>query len=418
VNFLQPPNVISVSSDDVHSTDLTPEIGITGTPVIDVAGGTLYVVAKTKEAATSDNPQYVQRLHALDITTGAEKFGGPVVISASVAGSGDGNDGHGNVPFYPLTQNQRPALLLSNGNVIVGFASHGDVPPYHGWVLGYDATSLLQTFVFNTTSNGRDGGVWQSGCGPAVDTAGNIYVISGNGTFDTSGNPLQLGDSFIKLAPTGGLLDYFTPYDEATLDAGDLDLGSGGSLLLPDQPSAHPHLMVSAGKEGTIYLVDRDNMGHFQQGSDSQIVQVLVHALPGNSGNSGNYSAPAFWQGRVYFGAVFDAIKAFVLTGGLLSTTFDSQTGNAFNFSGGFPGISSNGANDGILWAIENTGSGVPGVLHAYDATNLLNELYNSNQASTRDVLDAAVKFSVATVANGRVYVGTASTLTVFGLLP
>jgi hypothetical protein len=418
VSFIDPAaGVTTVPPGDTgECCDLAPEIGITGTPVIDPSSGTMYLVAKTKEVAGAST-RYLQRLHALDIATGAEKLGGPVVLQASVPGAGDGSSA-GQVSFDPLRENQREALLLVNGTVVIAFGSHGDNSPYHGWVLGYDATTLGQVFAFNATPDGSAGGIWQTGCGPAADAAGDIYFISGNGTFDASGSVLQLGDSFTKLSPSGTVLDYFTPWNQAQISGEDFDLGSGGTLLLPDQPGAHPHLMVSAGKEGTVYLVDRDHMGHQGATSDGQIVQALVHVLPGNNGiTSGNFSAPAYWNGRIYFGSVGDQVKLFTLTSGRLSTAPTSQTARSFAFPGGFPAISSNGASDAILWVVERPSAGSPGVLHAYDATDLGSELYHSNQNAARDGLDPATKSMVPTVADGKVFIGTDSTLTAFGPL-
>ena len=287
--------------------DIKPEIGITGTPVIDPTTGTLYVVAKTKEVV-GGNTNYVQRLHALDITTGAEKFGGPVVIQASVPGTGDGSQG-GIVTFNSLRQLQRPALLLSNGVVYIAFGSHGDNPPYHGWVLGYNATTLQQVMVYNDTANGSDGGIWQSGGGLDADTAGNIYFSIGNGTFDANTGGVDYGDSIVKLSPTGAVLDYFTPFDQASLSAADVDLGTSSPMLLPNQSGPNPHLLVMAGKGGTLYLVNRDNMGKFNSNNNNQIVQSLVNIFPHGGIDptaAGNYSNPVYFNGTVYYGAVRD----------------------------------------------------------------------------------------------------------------
>src|ERR1700674_2068670 len=247
VSFINPSvGITTVPSDDVFINDIVPEIGITGTPVIDPQGGTLYVVAKTKENGT-----YVQRLHALDITTGAEKFGGPAVIQASVPGTGNGSSG-GTLPFDPLIENQRAGLLLVNGVVYIAFASHGDIGTYHGWVFGYNAATLQQVAVFNDTPNRLQGGIWQGGNGPAADSSGNVFVISGNGTFDADEEGVDFGDSFLKLNAGGlALVDFFTPFNQASLNANDVDLGSSGPLLLPDQTgTAHPHLVLGAGKDG------------------------------------------------------------------------------------------------------------------------------------------------------------------------
>src|SRR5690349_6942312 len=415
VSFIDPARgITTISSVDMNNDDLGPEIGITCTPVIDEGSGTLYVVAKTKEVAGGIT-NYVQRLHALDITTGAEKFGGPVVIQASVSGTGDGNDGNGHVPFDAFRENQRPALLLSNGVVYIAFASHGDQGPYHGWVLGYDATTLQQVMVYNDTANGGLGGIWQSGGGLSADSAGNIYFVTGNGTFDADTGGVDYGDSIVKISPNGTVLDYFTPYDQATLSALDLDLGSGLPLLLPDQSGAHPHLLVTAGKDGTIYVIDRDNMGHFNPSSNNQIVQSLVNIF-----RLGNFGAPVYFNGFVYFSPWGMTVQAFQLNNGLLSAAPTSQSSGAFfGFPGGMLAISANGATDGILWAVERPDPSIPGVLHAYKATDLGSELYNSNQAGSRDTFDfPAVKFNIPLVANGKVYVASVSQLTIYGLLP
>ena len=332
VSFINPAaGVTTVPAADTGETgDIPNEIGITGTPVIDPASGTLYVVAKTKEVVGSTT-NYVQRLHALDITTGAEKFGGPVVIQASVPGKGTGSKG-GKLPFNALRENQRTGLLLTNGVVYFGFSSHGDVEPFHGWVLGYNATTLQQVLVYNDTANGSDGGIWMNGDGLATDSTGNLYFITGNGTFDANTGGKDYGDSFVKISPTGSVLDYFTPFDQSSLSASDLDLGSGGVLLLPDQSGAHPHEMVSAGKSGTIYLVNRDNMGHFNSNSD-QIVQSLVNIFPTNNLGieGGNFSSPIYFNGSVYFAPVQGAVQAFSLTNGLLSTAPTSQSSEIYD---------------------------------------------------------------------------------------
>jgi hypothetical protein len=404
VNFTNSAaGITTVPTGDVGST-ISPEIGITSTPVVDPTTGTLYVEVYTKE-----NGSYFHRLHALDVTSGAEKFGGPVTISGSVPGTGVGNDGSGNIPFQPMIELQRSALLLVNGTIYIAFASHGDNGPFHGWVFAYNAASLSQVGIWNSTPNGQDGGIWQGGGGLAADSAGVIYGLTGNGTAE--GGP-DYGDSFVKLTlGTGGLAvaDFFTPLDQQNLSTYDIDLASGGPLLLPDQPGAHPHLMTSAGKAGKIYLVDRDNMGHYSTSSDN-VVQEIPGAL-GSSTDDNSFCVPSYWQNRVYFVGVSDFAKAFTVSGGLLSTTPESQSTTTYGIPGATPIISSSGNTNGILWTIERAG-----ILHAYDATNLASELYNSNQAGTRDSLGTAVRFSVPTVANGRVYVGTSATLVVYGL--
>jgi chitodextrinase len=429
-SFISPavgPGVTAVPSNDTgECCDIAPEIGITGTPVIDPASGTLYVVAKTKEISGT-TVTYVQRLHALDITTGTEKFGGPVVLNASVPGQGQGTDGV-NVPFDALHENQRPALLLNNGVVYIGFAAHGDVQPYHGWVLGYNATTLRQTMAFNVSPNGDGGGIWQANGGLAADAAGNIYFVTGNGAFDADVGGTSYGDSFVKIDPTGTVVDYFTPSDQASISATNFDLGAAGPLLLPDQPGAHTHLIVSAGKDNTVYLVDRDKMGGFNSNDNSQIVQSLVDIFPYGTPEPGNYSSPVYFNGTVYFGPIADNIQAFRLTNGLLSTSATTRSSDIYAYPGATMTISANGSANGILWAVQRNGdcgtqsscgTASPGVLKAYDASNLTFLLYSSDQAiGDRDALDFAVKFSVPIVANGKVFVGTTGRLTVYGLLP
>jgi chitodextrinase len=398
------------NGDTGECCDIAPEIGITGTPVIDPATQTLYVVVKTKEGTGN----YPQRLHALDLSTGAEKFGGPVLIQASVPGTGTGSS-NGQLPFNSLRENQRTALLLRNGVVYFGFGSHGDFQPYHGWLLGYNATTLQRTFVFNATPNGEGGGIWQSGGGMAMDAAGNFYFGTGDGTFTANGGGVDYGDTFVRLTTSGSVADWFTPHDETFIDNNNLDLDAGGMILLPDQPGPHPHLLVSAGKNGTIYVVDRDNMGRFN--AVDRNVQTLANVFPFGTPLPGNYSSPVYFNGNVYFAPVADVVQMFKLTNGLLSTSSTSTTAQAFAYPGASLAISSNGNTAGILWAVRKNGAG-PGTLHAYEATNLAVELYNSDQAGARDRLDVAAKFSVPLVINGRVYVASEGKLTIYGLLP
>jgi hypothetical protein len=415
VSFINPAaGINSVSTTDVSNNLISPEYGITGTPVIDIQNGTLYVVAYTNEKGT-----LVYRLHALDIISGAEKLAGPVLIQASVPGTGDGSAG-GSVALNPVRHLQRPGLLLMNGVVYIAFGSHTDTNPYHGWLLAYDAQTLQQVAVYNTTPNGGRGAIWQAGGGPAADDDGNLYVVTGNGTFDanTSGRA-DYGDSVIKLSPSGAVLDYFTPFNQSNLNTIDLDLGSGGPLLLPEQPGNHPHLLIAAGKGGSIYVLDRDNLGHFNAGSDSQIVQELVDAFPKPANGETNFSTPATWENNVYFCSSQDTVRQFKLNNGLLSATPFAVSTTNFNFPGASMTVSANDDAGGILWAIERPSESASMVLHAYDATNVGNELYNSNQAGARDSSNSpAVKFSVPTVVNGKVFVGTLSQLVVFGLLP
>ena len=418
VSFLNPAaGITTVSSTDVNCEDLIPEVGITSTPVIDAASGTIYICAKTKEI-TNSVTNYFYRLHALDLTTGAEKFGGPVVVTATVAGSGDGSDGNGQVTFNPLTQFNRAALLLNKGVVYIGSAAHCDNGPYHGWLIGYDAKTLKQRQVFNSTPNGGEGGIWQAGGGPAADTKNNLYAITGNGTFDPSVK--GYGDSFLKLsaAKKSGPLkvaDYFTPYNQDYLAAQDLDLGSGGAVVLPDAAGgrhANRHLLVGAGKEGTIYLLNRDNFGHYNAANNNQIVQSLPQAI------GGSFDTPAYFNNQLYYVGVGDVLKAFAITNAQITTTPVAQGADLFGFPGATPSVSANGTKNGIVWALQTDAYDIsaPAILQAYNATNVANALYHSNAAGERDRAGGAVKFSVPTIANGKVYVGGQYALTVYGL--
>jgi hypothetical protein len=397
---------------DVNGCSIAPVIGVTATPVISLERNAIYVEARSKL-----NGSYLHKLHALDLSSGAEKFGGPTIISASVPGTASDADSTGQVNFNSLQENARPGLLLVNGIVCVSFSSISDVFPYHGWVLGFSADTLQLASVFNDTANGGEGGIWANN-GPAADLSGNIFVVSGNGTASPSSN--NYGNSFVKLVPQGGQLamaDFFMPFNASTLNQNDLDVGSGGVLLLPDQAGgAHPHLLVAAGKEGRIYLVDRDNMGKFNPTDDSQIVQEIPNAI-GNA-TERNFYSPVFWNGNVYFSGVNDVVKAFSLTNGLLSTTPVMQAATTFSFPGAGLILSANGSSGGILWALEWNASTHLGTLHAYDATNLSNELWNSNQSGSRDSLGSTTRLNVPLVINGKVYVSGISSLTVFGSLP
>ncbi|HEX4646408.1 MAG TPA: hypothetical protein VH598_12460, partial [Verrucomicrobiae bacterium] len=384
--------------------DINPEVGITSTPVIDPVSGTIYV-----DALTSEGSWFVHRIHALDIKTGAERSYSPVLVTASVPGIGDGSSG-GVLRFNPKQQLQRPALTLAGGMLYAAYSGYADTVPYHGWVIGFDAANLQQitNYVFNTTPNTGEGGIWQSGNGLAVDAGTNLYFEVGNGIFNaTNGlSGTEYGNSFIKLSATNGLklVDFFTPFDLAFL-GGDWDLGSGGSVLLPDSVgnAAHPHLLVGSGKKGTIYLLDRDNLGHFNRTNDHQIVQELTSAV------GGTWSSGAYFNRMVYYQGANDVLKAFAFApaNGALLTTPVSQSSTGFGFPGATPVISANGVNNAIAWALETDGysaSGItsPSILHAYNAYNLSQELYNSSQAGGRDNPGLAVKFTVPTVANGK----------------
>ena len=393
-------------------------VGITGTPVIDPASGTIYLVTTTKE-----NGSYVQRLHAIDIINQTEKFEGPVVIEASVSGTGDSSSG-GVVSFEPMHELQRPGLLLQNGQVSIGWAGYCDARPYHGWVITYNATNLTQQVgVFNDTPNGNSGGIWMSGGGLAGDANFNTYFATGNGDYNGAGD---FGDSILKLGPPSNdsfpVADWFTPWDQATMAATDGDLGSGGVLLLPDLPSGspHQHLLVEAGKEGTIYLIDRDNMGKFCSncnGGDSQIAQELKNVLLNPL-----LATPAYWNGNVYFASESMPVLGFSFNAGgsgLLSTSpVQSSTNNLGDFGSSLV-VSANGNSNGIVWALDN--AAYPNccqILHAYDAASLA-ELYNSNQApNNRDTPGAALHFNVSMIADGKVFVASQNELVIYGLLP
>ncbi len=338
------------------------------------------------------------------------------MLQGSIAGSGDGAAG-GEVAFDPLRENQRSALLLSNGVVYIAFASHGDQHPWHGWVLGYSASTLAQALVFNVSPNGYGGGVWQGGGGVAADATGDLFFSTGNGDFTANNGGSDYGDTVLKLSPSGSVADYFTPYDQANLESLDLDLSSAGPVLLLDQPGPNPHILVTAGKGGTVYVINRDTMGHFQAGGDNQIIQSLPGILPNGTLEQGNFSAPVFFNNYVFFAAVNDNLKAFQFSNGLLSAMSASQTAATYPNRGGSFAISANGSANGILWVIQDNNPG-SGVLRAYDAGDLTRELYNSSQAGLRDSWDIASKFNIPLVANGQVFVASNGQLTAFGLLP
>lgn len=399
--------------------DIDPEVGITSTPVIDAASGTLYVDAFTHEGAS-----YLHRIHALNITNGSERASSPVIVSASVAGVGVGSVS-GTLRFDPQQHLQRPALTLAGGILYVAYSGYADSDPYHGWVIGFDASTLKQltNYVYNTTPNATvaaygstagEGGLWMSGNGLSVDANTNLYFEVGNGSFNANTGGTEYGDSFVKLSTAGTLsvADYFTPFNQATLAANDTDLGSGGPLLLPDSAGtvAHPHLMVGCGKEGKIYLLDRDNLGHFNSVSDSQIVQEIPNAV------GGTWSSGAYFNNLIFYQGTSDVLKSFRLANGLLGTAPASQSSTTFGFPGATPVISANGTNNAIAWVIQSDGyPGGPAVLHAYNAYNLGQEYYNSGMAAARDNPGGAVKFTVPTVANGKVYVGANGQVSVFG---
>lgn len=456
-------------------TVIAPVLGITGTPVIEASTHTLYVVARTFE-----HSRHEYQLHALDISTGAERPGSPGVISASLPGTGDGSR-NGKIIFDPNEQLQRTGLALVAGKVHIGFGSNCDYGNYHGWLLAYDASTLRQTAAIVTTPNASRGGIWESGAAPGADEEGNLFIVTGDGTFDAKSGGSDYGDTFLKLSLHADnrweVLDYFTPFDQARMDDLNDDLGSSGTVLLPDQPGPHPHLLVSAAKSGTIYVLDRDNMGHFRGENDAQTVQTLRGALPKID------STAAYWEGThgrwVYISGVGGPLQQYSLNGGKLSSRPEFQSEELFGYPGSTPSVSAAGKSNGIVWVV---GTAVPdkrtvvraylhrfrvnihslvhepriffhklyvrfsllfhspsifwgslkkmlpkktpealdrpAILRAYDATNVSNLLYDSTEApQNRDQADLPVKFVVPTIANGKVYFGTQGYLDVYGLL-
>lgn len=404
--------VTPVSSSDVNCEDLVPEIGITGTPVIDTSTNEMFLVAKTKEHnLVTQTTTFFQTLYALDIRTGTLR-NPPHRVTGTVPGTGQGSQ-NGFLTFDPLIEGQRASLLLLNGQVFGAWASHCDNGEYHGWLMAFNEPTLYPSGIFVDTPNGREGGYWGGGSGPAADSSGAIYAGTGNGTYDSDAD---YGDSIVRLTHVGStlsLVDYFTPWDQQTLDEEDIDLGSGGVVLLPDQPgSRYPHLLVQVGKEGTIDLVNRDNMGHFNPNNDNQIVQTLPFAI------GGIYGAPAFWNNNAFFSGAGDFLKAFAFNpqSQQLSTAPTSQSPEQFGWPD-TPTISSNGTSNGIVWLVESNNSGQTAVLHAYNANNLSVELYNSDQNPSRDSPGPAVKFSVPAIADGHVFVAGQGQVSMYGLL-
>lgn len=415
VSFLNSEGVTTVSARDAACPFISPEVGITPTPAIDLEWGTLYVLARTKESqGMLSSSRYVQKLHALALTTGVEKFGGPVEIKASMPGRGDGSSG-GRLDFDPLRELPRAALLLSKGKVILTWASSCDVGPYHGWVIAYDAHTLRQTAVFNTSPDAGQSGIWAGDAGPAADEDGNVFAATGNGAFDAVRGGRDFGDTVLKLGLSADgftVSDYFTPFNEAQLNDNDDDLGSGGPVLLPGQPGKHPRLLLVAGKGRTLYVVDRDRMGRYQAGSDSHAVQTFN--LMGSA-----FGAPAYWNGHVYIAASDDFLRDFAVDQGLLKL----RTVGNFRFSdpGATPSVSANGANNGIVWTLTskhwNEPDRRPAVLRAYDANDITHELYSSEQNGKRDRAGVGLRFVIPMVAGGRVYVAAKGEVDVYGLL-
>jgi uncharacterized repeat protein (TIGR03806 family) len=410
------PNIVPPKNSDMTGAcggnyqDFHGNMGIVGTPIIDPTTSTLYALVRTKENGVN----FIQRLRALDVATGTERLYSPVIVNASVPGTGDGNVG-GVVSFNPQKEDHRSAITMLNGILYLGWSSHCDWGPYHGWLLGYAASNLQQVAVFNTAPNGGLVGIWQSGSAPAIDSSGYIYFETGNGTFNAANG--SFGDSFVKVAATNGLttVDYFTPYNQNDLNNRDADVGSAGCIVLPDSAGsvAHPHLLAGGSKDGALYLLDRDNLGHFNAAGDTQIVQSITNA----TGQC--YDVPAFFNNTLYTSGTGTQLRAYKMSNGMFNPiTPVSQSPTTFGFNAPTPSISASGTSNAIVWALQVDGwaTGQPAILRAYNATNLALEIYNSSMAGPRDTAAGAVKFTVPVVANGKVYVGGQYALSVYGL--
>jgi PQQ enzyme repeat len=412
-----------MTSDDHGCSQITAEIGITSTPVIDRKqgpNGTLFTVGMSKDSAG----KYHQRIHALNITTGAEITGSPTEVAAAVPGTGDNSQG-GNVVFDPSQYAERAALTLYNGNIYTAWTSHCDVGLYTGWLIAYSESNLQQTQVLNLIPNGHEGSIWMSGSGLAVDSAGSLYLSDANGTFDATldanNNPINhdYGNAMIRLTANGTLAvaDYFNVSNTVSESSQDLDLGSGGVVLLPDMTDASgkvQHLIVGAGKDKNIYIASRDSLGKFNAASstNANVYQQITGQLAGL-----NYTTPAVFNNTLFIASDGDNLKAFPFTNAKLATAPTSVSAATFAHPGSTPAVSANGTQNGIVWAVESALT-APGVLHAYDPTNLQHEFYNSNQAaSSRDAFGNGNKFITPLVINGKVYVGTQNSVAIFGLL-
>jgi hypothetical protein len=424
---LLPTGEGAVLAVDANSTDITPVVGITGTPVIDPTTNTIYLVTKSK-LVSGLNPIYYQRLHAISVSTGIEQPSSPKVITPVAAGNGDGGSG-GMVGFDALTENQGAGLLLLGNTVYIAFGSLSTVAPYHGWVVGYDKTTLAQVAAYLDTPNGSAGGIWLGGAGLSVDPdSGYVYAASGVGTFDANSGAQpnnDYGQSTLKLDPSQlDVVDYFTPCNATTLLSLGRDLTSIGVLPLPDAAgsTAHPRLLLGGDETGRLFVLDRTTLGHFNGGTCPDSTPVEEVALSGTISGT-----PGVWTDytgaiRVYAGANGTALGAYPILNAVLAPTPASQSPSVFSVQAPSPAISSNGEKTGIIWALDSAGysanPAAPAVLHAYDATNLATELYNSNQAGARDLPGLALNFTVPTIGNGKVYVGTQTELDVYGFLP
>ena len=398
----------AVSNNDPEGVQ--PTLGILSTPVIDASTNTIYVTA-----VTSGN---VMKLHALDITTGAEKLGSPVIVKASVPGTGSGNVN--GVVSLSAGCYQRTALTFANGRIYLAFGHCN-----HGWILAYDASTLAQTQVFNTSPNGIGATIWMGGAGPVADANGNLYVITGDDIGSTAPSSDSFPDAILKLSPSLQMLDYFIPSNERYLEGNDADLGSGAPILLPNNSSAFPHELIGGGKDGRVFVVNGDNMGGYQRGVNGSD-NVIQTVQTGTQQFDNIWGAPAFWNGTIFYHTEGDVLKAYSWAGGKISSQPVASANPLYLTHGASPSISANGSRNGIVWEVENSGypssggsGGTPAILHAYDASNITRELYNSSKAASgRDTAGAACKFSVPTVTNGKVFVPTCTELDIYGLLP
>jgi len=404
--------VTTLSSHDVSCPFIEPEVGITTTPVIDLKTGTLYVLARTMIRHAMASNEYFQHLHALAITTGVEKFGGPKLIVASAPGKGDDSNKDQQIAFNPLRENPRAALLLTNGNLFLTWASSCDRGPYHGWVMAYDPETLAQKAGLNVTPDGNEGGIWESDTGPAADADGNVFVPTGNGTFNVSTGGKDYGDSVLKLGLKGSslaILDYFTPRDQEHMADTDMDLGSAGPVLLPDQPGPHRHLLLQPSKDKRIFVLDRDALGKFHSNRDA-----IVQTQPVSGGG---YGAMAYWNGHAYYVGEDDALRDYAVNNGELKPTAASS----IKFDGGAtPTVSANGNKDALVWVASKKSSGGrvrQAVLYAFGAANVVQPIYNSATNDAHDGAGMAARFVIPVVVNGRVYLGTRSEVDVYGLL-
>lgn len=420
-SFIDPKNgITTVPASATQTEDIFPEVGITGTPVIDPATGTMYLVSKQANSS-GKTTTYHQYLRSISVRTGNDVGVGSKEIVASVAGAGEGYTGPDDsmVPFDALKENQRPGLLLNNGVLYIGWASHGDTDPYHGWLISYNATNLRQITALNLSPDGLRAPVWMGAAAPSVDAAGNIYVATGNGTFSAAVGGRDYANSVLRISQTGGrmkIADYFTPSNQATLNQNDKDVGSSGVTLLPN------NLAVTSNKAGDVYLLNTQNLGGFSNTTNNNL-QTVGTGLNGKA----DFSTAAYFHGAIYYAGAGQSLVRVPLSGNRLATTPSGASTDAYDFPGTTVSISSHGNSDGIVWAIQrvtpasDTGDDGPmgnAVLHAYDATTM-KELYSSDAAANnRDQAPAAIKFSVPTVADGKVMIGTANALVIYGLRP